>query len=191
LKRILPILLLIVAACTPKIPPPGEQPPPPAQPSPAAAIVNEALAMAREGKYPEAVLRMREAIEADGGFAEAYARLGILYRRLGRLEDARASLAEALEITPKNSEYLYAMGATLFDLGDYGRAERSFRESWSLDGRLPALFSLGETLHRRGKRSQAAEVWREYLRRDEDSVWGREAARRLDELASEDARLGR
>ncbi len=184
-------IILLAIACTPKIPPAGEKKVEPPPPSPAAAIVNEALEMAREGEYLDAIGRLRDAVDADGSFAEAHARLGILYRRVGDFDQARESLERALLIQPKNSEYLYALGTVLFDQGNFRRAEKAFRQSWSEDGRLTSLFSLAETYLRQGKESQAADAWREYLRRDSDSVWGREAAKRLEELSAEDDPRGR
>jgi tetratricopeptide (TPR) repeat protein len=147
--------------------------------------------LARQRRFPEALMRLREAIEVDPRFAEAHARLGILYRRLGELEQAREALSQSLELSPKNSKFLYAMGTVFFDLEEYKRAEQVFRKSWSLDGSLNSLFSLGETLQRLGRESQAADAWREYLRRDADSVWGREASRRLEELKAGDESRGR
>jgi len=185
-------MILLVTACTPKIPPAGEkevEPPPP--PSPAAILVNEGLELAREGEYLDAIGRLRDAVEADAYFAEAHARLGVLYRRVGDLDQAREALDRALKIRPKNSEYLYAMGTVLFDQENYRRAEKAISQSWSEDGRLTSLFSLAETYLRQGKESQAADAWREYLRRDADSVWGREAAKRLEELSAEDDPRGR
>ncbi|MBC8366424.1 tetratricopeptide repeat protein [bacterium] len=185
-------MVLLVAACTPKIPPAGEQKiVEPLPPSPAAVLVNEGLELARDGEYLDAIGRLRDAVAADANFAEAHARLGILYRRVGDLDQAHEALGKALKIQPKNSEYLYAMGTVLFDQDDYRRAEKAFRQSWAEDGRLTSLFSLAETYLRQGKESQAADAWREYLRRDADSVWGREAAKRLEELSAEDDPRGR
>ena len=184
-------IVLLLAACTPRVPPPGDRESAPPPPSPAAAMVNEGLDLAREGDYLAAIGRLRDAVETDGRFAEAHARLGILYRRIGELDQARESLTRALSLDPRNSEYMYAMGTVLFDQEHYRRAASSFRESWKQDGRLSSLFSLAETYLRMGKKDQAVDAWRECLRRDADSVWGKEAARRLEELTAEDDPRGR
>jgi len=128
-RRILWVALLLLAACSPKLPPPGKQETRPPSSSPAAPLVNEGLALAHQHRYPEAILQMRKAIEADPDFAEAYARLGILYRRLDKLPSAREVLSRALDLSPNNSKYLYALGTVYFDLQDYKHAETVFRKS--------------------------------------------------------------
>jgi len=186
-RLVLILVALVLAGCTPK-PPVRERseppPPPPAEEaSPLAARVNEALRLAGEGAYPEAILQLQKALDEDPRLAEAWYNLGVLYRRIGQSLDAENSLARAVKLEGGRGDYLYAHGAALYDLELWKDAQRQFERSFRADGNLRALFSLGQTLERRGKLEKALGAYREYLRRDPDSVWGRRAAERLEELA--------
>lgn len=181
------ILALAVAGCTPKPPPPRTGPsrpkPPVEEPSPLAHRVNEALRLAAEGDYPEAILQLKEAVARDPKLAEAWYNLGIIYRRLGQSLEAEASLARAVKLDSGRSDYLYAHGTALFDLERWKKAERAFDRAFRKDGNLPALFSLGQVFEKRGKLDKARKVYEEYLRRDGESVWARRAAARLEDLS--------
>ena len=181
------VLILLLAGCTPKPPartgPPPRRKPPAEEPSPLAGRVNDALRLAAEGDYPEAILQLKEALKRDPKLAEAWYNLGILYRRLGESLEAEVSLAKAVKLESGRSDYLYAHGASLFDLERWKDAERAFERAFRADGNLRALFSLGQTLEKREKWDSARRAYEEYLRRDDVSVWARRAAERLEELA--------
>ena len=50
----------------------------------------------------EAELSWRKAIELDPANSNAYAELGLLYARIGRLDDAEGELVEAIRLDPTN-----------------------------------------------------------------------------------------
>jgi tetratricopeptide (TPR) repeat protein len=71
----------------------------------------------------------RMAVEGDPSFALAHMLLGKLYRRQGKLEEARKSLEEAVRLQPNLADAHYLLGRTYAELGDPARAEMETRES--------------------------------------------------------------
>jgi tetratricopeptide (TPR) repeat protein len=56
------------------------------------------------GKYEEAALNYREAIQKDAGFGEAYYRLGLTAVKLNQARDAYSTLFRAVQLLPGNVE---------------------------------------------------------------------------------------
>lgn len=57
-----------------------------------------------QGKYTEASIIYRRAIQQDRRFGEAYYRLGLTYLKLGQPQQAAAALRRAVELQPKNAD---------------------------------------------------------------------------------------
>ncbi len=57
----------------------------------------EALALDRQGKRPEAIALLEEAVDLDPGFALAWVALGKLHKNLGRISEARELTRQAVE----------------------------------------------------------------------------------------------
>src|SRR5919108_4246476 len=53
-----------------------------------------------DGKYNEAVLEFRSALQIDPAFADAHHRLGLAYWRKGWIPDARFELEAAVQLGP-------------------------------------------------------------------------------------------
>jgi hypothetical protein len=53
------------------------------------------------GRHDEAALLYRQCLDAGGGGAWAHANLGLAYRTLGRIGDARGELREARRLDPQ------------------------------------------------------------------------------------------
>ena len=69
------------------------------------------------------------AVAGDPTFAQAQALLGRLYKELGRNEEARKCLEEAVRLQPDLSDAHYLLSRVYSDLGDAARAEGEIRES--------------------------------------------------------------
>ncbi|MDP6418170.1 MAG: tetratricopeptide repeat protein [Candidatus Krumholzibacteria bacterium] len=177
--RYFALVLLLLAACS-------RQPPPPPETAPAlspstAGLVNEGLSLASRGEYTEAILLFREALKKNSDAADAAYNLGIVYRKIGRLEKAGEALRLALKNSTRRPEFHYALGMVYFDQGAWSRAARCFQRSWRLDENFPALYALAETRARQGRKREAEILRERYLEMDPDSVWGREIRRKLEE----------
>lgn len=63
------------------------------------------LAYLHGGQLGPAVQAMQRVIELRPDFAEAYAKLSVVYARLGQTEKARQAIDEALALAPTNQQY--------------------------------------------------------------------------------------
>ena len=52
--------------------------------------------------HEESIGEMRRAVELDPDDADAWGRLGLLYGRMGRLDEARMARDKAVQLDPKN-----------------------------------------------------------------------------------------
>lgn len=146
----------------------------------ARAPYNKGLELARDQRYPEAILQFEEAIRLDPGLARAHYNLGLVYRHSGRPALAATSLERACALKRRDGDYLYAWGAALAELGESRVAEKRYRRALDADGdHLPSLFALARALDERGAGREATRYWSRYLTLDPQSARGREAARRL------------
>ncbi|MDR5682501.1 MAG: tetratricopeptide repeat protein [Armatimonadota bacterium] len=58
------------------------------------------VALARQGRYEEAIEQFRRSLEADPLHAPAYSNLGTVYQEQGRTEEAMAAYRKAIEVDP-------------------------------------------------------------------------------------------
>lgn len=64
------------------------------------ALYDEAVDLVADGRTEEAVAKYREAIAADGDFADAWQGLALALQDLGRLEEAIAAGTRLCELCP-------------------------------------------------------------------------------------------
>jgi len=81
------------------------------------------------GKFQEAELFTRKAIEINPDYAIAHSNLGIILRNLGKLQEAELSARKAIEINPDFADGHYNLGNILKDLGKFQEAEISYRKA--------------------------------------------------------------
>jgi len=77
------------------------------------------------GRLDEAMDLLAAAAEADPGVAVVHHDLGILYRMVSRLDQAEASLREAMRLRPDDARTRHALGTVLMAQGRY-------RDGWPL-----------------------------------------------------------
>jgi len=80
-------------------------------------------------KFQEAVLEYRNAVQKDGVYAPARAKLAAAYERLGRLQEALAEYVRAADLEPQNVGYQLSAGRYLLAAARYddalARAEKA------------------------------------------------------------------
>lgn len=88
---------------------------------PANALVRQSLGVALHlaGRYPEAILHLREAVRLDGRLWGAYLFLGMDSYRVGQYEQALAALQRSLALNPKLVEASRWLGLTCAALGRF------------------------------------------------------------------------
>lgn len=69
---------------------------------------------------------------------------GVYYYRVGRLEDAKASLEKAAKLDPNNPEVNYNLGLALYNLEDYEEARSYAKKAYQSGYPLPGLRNMLE-----------------------------------------------
>jgi TolB-like protein/DNA-binding SARP family transcriptional activator/Flp pilus assembly protein TadD len=134
---------------------------------------SEHAGLFRPADLERAIELLRLAIETDGAFALAHARLAtsivvateLFARDRGRLHEALAASRRAVELDPGLAEAHHALGTVLLALGDFDGARHALEHAVALNsGLAPALANLAALHGRLG-------------RHDEAVAWSRRAAR--------------
>lgn len=90
----------------------------------------------KQRNYGQAVEQYRKAIELDGRFAAAHARLGLCYLRVGQPGQAVESLRRAADLLPDNAQVQNNLGFACLAQGDSVRAEKCFRRALAIQPTL-------------------------------------------------------
>lgn len=83
--------------------------------------------------YPAALAAFVAALKQAPNDADALKAQGFVQRRLGRFDDAIASLAQALVFDPRNSVLAYELGSTYAMASRYPEAEQAFQRALAID----------------------------------------------------------
>jgi tetratricopeptide (TPR) repeat protein len=110
--RWLPLaLLLLLAACSSN--PDKEK----------RAYLNSGDKYYRSGKYQEAVIQFRNAVQIDPRFSQAHWQLARAYRKLGKSEAAYHELTETVSLEPRNADAQLELAALLLARRQYDEAQ--------------------------------------------------------------------
>ncbi len=88
------------------------------------------------GQYDQAIHLLKQAIDRDQKFEEAYYRLGTTYRSAGDLDLSSQSFEKALVLTPypvKQKIYFYSLGDNYLRTGQYEKAKTNLEKFLSLE----------------------------------------------------------
>jgi tetratricopeptide (TPR) repeat protein len=88
----------------------------------AADEANQALALAREGKYEQAIPHYRAALKLDPGMPGLHLNFGLAYLKLNRLADAIPQFQEALKSDPASFQARVLMGMSYFGIRRFAEA---------------------------------------------------------------------
>ncbi len=93
----------------------------------------------QEGEWKRAIEVYREALERDPNLAEAMAKLGSSYARIGKLAEARTAYFRALRLAPDSGRVRYGWGKFLVSQGQLREAADHLRNAANLDADLTQL----------------------------------------------------
>ena len=84
-------------------------------------------------KYKDAERLFKKSLDLKPNFANAHHKLGILLRKMNRLDDAEQELGITLELEPQNPEVIYNLGQVYLDQKKQKKAQEAFRKTIGLD----------------------------------------------------------
>jgi len=85
------------------------------------------------GRYEEAMVELKKALELDPAYAAAYNEIGIVYGKTGRFDESIGSLTRATELDPAMDRAFNNRGYTYFKAGEYGKAIEDFNRAVELN----------------------------------------------------------
>ena len=90
-----------------------------------------AAAHEKQARLEEALAVLRQGLARDiANRAEVFNKLGIVYWRMGRLEDSAAAAARAIELDPGLRDAYLTLGISYEDMGRRDLALKQFRQGW-------------------------------------------------------------
>ncbi len=100
-----------------------------------AAFLASGEKYARAGKYKEAVIQFRNAIEIDPRFAQAHYQLASVYLKLNSLQQAYRELSTAVELDPGNTDGQLQLATLLIGARKYDDAAKAVEKVIAADPR--------------------------------------------------------
>ena len=115
-----------------------------------------ALTVQRNPLWASELTLWEDAVIKAPASDRAHVRLGVAYRKLGRLREARAEFERALELRPLNAPALNNLGNVRKNLGDSAGAEMAYAEALEILPSYPEAMINLATLHNEAGRHQEA-----------------------------------
>lgn len=103
---------------------------------------NQAIILASDGAYNEAIACFKRAITIDNSNYLLWFNLGVTYRDAGKLEDAKKTLATAFRIRPDNEEVAETYGTICLMLKEYNKVTEICEEGLDLNPLSSHLWNL-------------------------------------------------
>lgn len=136
------------------------------EPDNSGALYLAGLVNFRLADYAAAALQLEKALSQEGNIpdADVLVTLGNAQQFLQRLEDAKSSYQQALQLNPEHSDGVFQMSICLNKLGDLNGAESLLRK---YIGKMPsdpeAHFQLGNQLATQGRYHDAEQCYKQAL----------------------------
>ena len=128
--------------------------------------LNEALAHHRAGRLAEAAAGYRAVLLRDPRQQAALYLLGVVAHQTGQNESAAQCFRLALSVKPDHADCWNLLGLALVAQGHAAGAEESFRKAIAIEESPDYFLNLGNLLKAGGRVTEAAEAYRDALRRD-------------------------
>jgi Tfp pilus assembly protein PilF len=111
----------------------------------------------RQNDFPGAIKQYQKAIETDPHMVEAFNRLGTVYMKLNRLDDAQQTFKQAIEENPESATLRNNFGFCCLQRRNYAGAQQQFDAALALSpDDTRARVNLAITLARLGQFTQSA-----------------------------------
>lgn len=132
----------------------------------AEAYLNEAVLLKREGRFSEAIIAYRKAIELRNHYEEAWYNLALTYRAIGENDQAVACYRQAIEINPAATKAMYNLAIVLNEQDNSAEALDWWKHIIEVDPNyVKAWYNLGLHYLRKEEYSQSIETYQRMLER--------------------------
>ena len=133
--------------------------------SPAAQIVQKALAHHQAGELDEAEILYRKALKLHPTYPDALHLLGFLLHGRNKNEEAVKWIKKAVASNPKQPLFFSNLGAVYDEMGKPEEAIKCYKKALAINPEyLNAICNMGNTLKGLGKREEAIECHRKALK---------------------------
>ena len=144
--------------------------------------LKEGLAAASESSWDDAISLYMTGLESDPTNALIFYNLGNAYFNVGKLEESYLAYKDAVHYNPNLSKAWNNLGIVQEERGFSDEAISSYEKAIEIDNYLDGHYNLGMLLEKKGRYEQAIPHFREYIKRDPGSEWGKKAADHLKQL---------
>jgi len=126
------------------------------------------LALAQAGKYEEAIVEYRKALEKDPEQAYIQANLGDALAKLDKNQEALEAYQKAIALKPDDAAMYTNIGVLLGRMGKNEESQAMFKKAADLNPAAAAqnFYNLGATLVNSGKSAEAAAAFRQAIQAD-------------------------
>jgi len=133
---------------------------------------------------PQAVDSYRQALELAPEWIDAHINLGVALYQMGRVEEARAEFAAAVDLDPLSGISRYNLGCVLEEQGRIDEAIGHLRRAArAMPAHADVHFNLALAYEKRGERRLARLEWITYLRHAPSGPWADQARAHLKQLS--------
>ncbi len=119
------------------------------------SYVEEGIRFMNSGQYTEAAVRFKTALKKDPKHFKATFALGVLYKRVDKLDKALTYLTKANSYNPKDEEAAAALSYVFIKKKQYDTAIRVLMPLSDAPKNPEILFYLGDANHKKGNYEQA------------------------------------
>ena len=123
------------------------------------------------GKYAEAIVELRRALELAPNSDEGYRRLGDTYRASGRKEEAIQAYQKGVEVSPYYWFNWNALGTAYYRFGDNQKALQAFQRVTELEPRNAAAYrNIGAVYFQQNKWNECVPAFQKSLELEQHSA---------------------
>jgi len=123
------------------------------------------------GKYTEAIVELRRALELAPNSDEGYRRLGDAYRASGRKEEAIQAYQKGVEVSPYYWFNWNALGTAYYRFGDNEKALQAFQRVTELEPRNAAAYrNIGAVYFQQNKWNECVPAFQKSLELEQHSA---------------------
>jgi Tfp pilus assembly protein PilF len=132
------------------------------------ALINEAGALEKEGKYAEAGEKYKQALVIDNSQAAVHALLAEALMKQGKLDDALTEYNTAITLKPSDAALLTNKGVLLSRMGKTAESQEAFKAAAQANPSEggKAYYNLGVTLINAGQVDQAVSAFKQAIAAD-------------------------